>query len=52
MIYVNAVGELKNNETGGVYGTSIERTVKHLQNPAYEHELENIKTRVEAKWAE
>lgn len=51
-IYTNQAGELKNNETGGIYGTSIERAVAHLQNPAYENELDNIKTRVEQKWAE
>lgn len=51
-VYINDKGEFKNNETGGIYGTSIERVVTHLMNPAYEHELENIKTRVEQKWAE
>lgn len=51
-IYVNPQGEFKNNETGGLYGTTIERAVAHLQNPAYEHELDNIKTRVEKKWSE
>lgn len=51
-IYVNSVGEMKNNETGAVYGTSVERAVVHLQNPAYEHELDNLKTRVEKKWSE
>lgn len=51
-IYINAQGELKNNETGGLYGTTQERAVAHLQNPAYEHELDNIKTRVEKKWSE
>jgi len=51
MIYTNQAGELKNNETGGVYGTTLEKAVTHLQNPAYEHELENIKTRVEKEWA-
>jgi len=49
-IYVNDKGEFKNNETGGVYGTTLERVVAHLQNPAYDHELDNIKTRVETKW--
>lgn len=52
MIYSNPAGELKNNETGGVYGTTMEKAVVHLQNPAYEHELSNIKDRVEKKWAE
>jgi hypothetical protein len=51
-LYTNQAGELKNNETGGVYGTTVERCVAHLQNPAYEHELDNIKTRVEQKWME
>lgn len=51
-IYINSVGELKNNETGGLYGTSVEKAVAHLLNPAYEHELDNIKSRVEKKWAE
>ena len=52
MIYANSAGELKNTETGGIYGTTIQRAVAHLQNPAYEHELENVKTRVEQKWIE
>jgi hypothetical protein len=52
MLYVNDKGEFKNNETGGVYGTTIERVVAHLQNPAYSHELENVKVRVEKKWNE
>lgn len=51
-IYANQAGELKNNETGGIYGTTIERVVVHLQNPAYEQELDNVKTRVEQKWSE
>ena len=49
-IYVNDKGEFKNNETGGIYGTTIERVIAHLQNPAYEHELENVRSRVEKKW--
>lgn len=52
MLYINPQGEFKNNETGGMYGTTIERAVAHLLNPAYEHELENVKTRVEKKWLE
>lgn len=51
-VYINDKGEFKNNETAGIYGTTIERVVAHLQNPAYEHELENVKSRVEKKWAE
>lgn len=51
-IYSNQAGELKNNETAGIYGTTLEKAVTHLQNPAYEHELDNIKTRVEQKWSE
>lgn len=51
-IYTNTSGELKNNETGGLYGTTIERAVDHLLTPAFEHELENIKYRVEKKWTE
>lgn len=51
-LYNNPAGEFKNNETGGVYGTTIERCVAHLQNPAYEHELDNVKSRVEQKWME
>jgi len=51
-IYSNQAGELKNNETGGIYGTTIEKVVTHLLNPAYEHELENVKVRVEKKWSE
>jgi hypothetical protein len=51
-LYTNPSGELKNNETGGIYGTSVEKTVSHLQNPAYEHELDNLKTRIEKKWSE
>lgn len=49
-IYTNQSGELKNNETSGIYGTTVEKAVVHLQNPAYEQELDNIKTRVEEKW--
>jgi len=49
-MYVNDKGEFKNNETGGIYGTTLERVITHLQNPAYDHELDNIKTRVEQKW--
>jgi hypothetical protein len=49
-VYINDKGEFKNNETGGIYGTTLERVVTHLQNPAYENELDNIKTRVEQKW--
>lgn len=51
-VYVNDKGEFKNNETGAVYGTTVERAIVHLQNPAYEHELENVRTRVEQKWSE
>lgn len=51
-LYTNDKGEFKNNETGGIYGTTIERAVVHLQNPAYEHELLNVKSRVDQKWAE
>lgn len=51
-MYANQAGELKNNETDGIYGTTVEKAVTHLQNPAYEHELENIKRRVEEKWSE
>lgn len=50
MIYATAQGELKNNETGGIYGTTVERAVAHLQNPAYEYELANVKERVEEIW--
>lgn len=51
-LYTNQAGELKNNETGGIYGTTIEKCTAHLLNPAYEHELDNIKTRVEKIWSE
>lgn len=51
-LFNNQAGEFKNNETGGIYGTTIEKCVSHLQNPAYEHELENVKNRVEQKWSE
>lgn len=51
-IYLNDKGEFKNNETGGVYGTTVERVAAHLLNPAYEHELANVKERVEKKWSE
>lgn len=50
-LYTNQAGEFKNNETAGVYGTTIEKVVSHLQNPAYEHELDNVKTRVETEWS-
>lgn len=49
-LYVNQAGEIKNNETSGIYGNTIERAVAHLQNPAYENELSNLKERVEKKW--
>lgn len=52
ILYINPQGEIKNNETGGTYGTTIERAAAHLQNPVYEDELENLKTRVEKKWSE
>ena len=52
MIYTNAAGELKNNETGGIYGNSVESAVKHLLNPGYTHELDNIKDRITLKWSE
>lgn len=52
MLYTNQAGEIKNNETGGVYGTTVESAVKHLLNPAYEHEIDNIKDRVLQKWNE
>lgn len=51
-IYTNQAGELKNNETSGIYTNTIEGAVGHLMNPAYENELDNIKTRVEKKWAD
>lgn len=51
-VYLNQAGEFKNNETGGIYGNTIERCSSHLQNPAYENELDNIKTRVEKIWSE
>lgn len=51
MIYANAQGEFKNNDTGGIYGTTLEKAVAHLQNPAYEHELSNIKERIEEIWS-
>lgn len=51
-VYQNQSGELKNGDTGGIYGTTVERAVEHLKNPAYEHELENVKARVEQKWSE
>lgn len=51
ILYTNQHGELKNGDTGGVYGTTVERATAHLKNPAYEHELENLKTRVESKWS-
>lgn len=51
-LYTNQAGEFKNNETGGIYGTTVERCVAHLLNPAYENELDNVKTRVEKIWFE
>jgi hypothetical protein len=51
-LYTNPAGEIKNNETAGVYGTTIERAVAHLQNPNYESELDNLKSRVEKRWLE
>ena len=52
MIYTNAAGELKNNETGGIYGNSLDSAAKHLLSPGYTHELDNIKDRVTQKWSE
>lgn len=51
-LYINPSGEIKNNETGGVYGTTIEKAVAHLQNQAYQNEFENLKERVDKKWME
>jgi hypothetical protein len=52
MLYQNQAGELKNNETGGIYGNTVEAAVKHLLTPSYEHELENLKSRIIKKWSE
>lgn len=52
MLYTNNAGEFKNNETGGIYGNSIDAAVKHLLSPGYVHELDNIKDRVVQKWSE
>ncbi len=41
-VYVNTAGELVNTYTKGIYGTTIEKAVEHLKNPAYQHELENL----------
>lgn len=51
MLYRTEAGELKNNETGGIYGTTLDKAVDHLLHPAYSHELENIKVRIEEKWS-
>lgn len=42
--------QFKNLQTGTKYGTSVEKVVTYLSNPANQSELENIKERVLAKW--
>lgn len=42
--------QFKNLQTGTKYGSSIDRVVAYLTNPANQSELDNIKERVEAKW--
>lgn len=51
-IYVNTAGELVNATTKGVYGTTLEKAVDHLKNPAYQHELQDIVDSVSKKWGE
>ena len=50
-VYQNPAGELKNNETGGIYGTSVEKATEHLLKASYENELDNIKERIEKIWS-
>jgi hypothetical protein len=49
-VYANTAGELTNVYTKGMYGTTLERAVEHLKNPAYQHELEDLMDRVTQKW--
>lgn len=51
-VYANTAGELVNVYTKAIYGTTIERAVEHLKNPAYQHELSNIVELVDKKWNE
>lgn len=48
-VYANTAGELVNVYTKGVYGTTIERAVEHLKNPAYQHELQSVVDAVSKK---
>lgn len=54
-VYFNFLKVLEDNnfqniETKTKYGTTIEKVISYLSNPANQNELENIKNRVEAKW--
>lgn len=51
-VYVNTAGELVNSNTKGIYGTTLEKAVDHLKNPAYQHELQNLVELVSKKWGE
>lgn len=45
-------GQLQNIETKTRYGTTVQKAIQYLSNPANQDELDNIKERVEKKWSE
>lgn len=49
---VSEDGQLQNIETRTKYGTTLEKAVSFLSNPANQDELESIKSKVEKKWNE
>jgi len=42
--------QFKNLQTGTKYGSSVDKVVNYLTNPANQSELENIRERIEQKW--
>lgn len=48
----NEDNSLVNGETRTKYGTSLEKAIAFLMNPANQDELENIEERVNQKWSE
>lgn len=51
-ISTNSDGQFVNSETKAKYGTTPQAVVSKLSNPAFQDELENIKLKIEKKWAE
>lgn len=43
--------QLKNLQTGTKYGSTLEKAIAYLYNPANQSELDNLRERVEEKWA-